>query len=285
MQNLEDLGNGRWKPSRDFELIEGDIRDEETVDGAVSGVGAILHQAALGSVPRSVEDPITTQQVNADGTLNVFEAARRHGVARVVYASSSAVYGDSAALPKKEGAEGLPVSPYALTKRVNEEFGRLFRQLYGLETIGLRYFNVYGPKQDAQSQYAAVIPRFVTALLAGSRPVIYGSGEQSRDFTFVQDTVEANFCALDAPPEACGASYNVGMGGRWNLLTLLSILQELLGTRASPVHEAPRPGDVMHSNADPSLAHDKLGFRGRFDLRDGLRKSIEWYRKNLSQVH
>ncbi len=281
IENLEDLGNGRWKLGRDFELIEGDIRDEATVDRVVSGVQAILHQAALGSVPRSVEDPITTQQVNADGTLNVFQAARRHGVARVVYASSSAVYGDNTALPKKEGAEGLPLSPYALTKTVNEEYGRLFRQLYSLETIGLRYFNVYGPRQDSQSQYAAVIPRFVTALLAGTRPVIYGNGVQSRDFTFVEDTVEANFCALDAPAEACGAAYNVGMGGRWNLLTLLSILQELLGTAASPVHEAARPGDVMHSSADPSLAHNQIGFRGRFDLREGLRKSIEWYKKNL----
>ncbi|MFZ5864605.1 MAG: SDR family oxidoreductase [Thermodesulfobacteriota bacterium] len=280
-ENLDGLGNGRWKAGTDFEVIRGDIRDEDVLDKAVAGVDAILHQAALGSVPRSVEDPITTQRVNADGTLHVFEAARQHGIRRVVYASSSAVYGDSTELPKKEGREGAPLSPYALTKRVNEEYGRLFHQLYGLETVGLRYFNVYGPRQDAASEYAAVIPRFVTALLAGNAPVIYGTGLQSRDFTYVRDVVDANLHALDGASEAYGAAFNVGMGGRWTLLELLGTLQELLGVRIEPHHEPPRVGDVMHSSADPTLARAKLGFQGRYSLFDGLKESIEWYRKNL----
>jgi len=280
-ENLEGLGHGRWKAGVDFEVLRGDIRDQDTLDRAVAGVDAILHQAALGSVPRSVEDPITTQRVNADGTLHVFQAARQRGVRRVVYASSSAVYGDSDELPKKEGREGAPLSPYALTKRMNEEYGRLFHQLYGLETIGLRYFNVYGPRQDAGSEYAAVIPRFVTALLSGNAPVIYGSGLQSRDFTYVRDVAHANLHALDAAPEAFGASYNVGMGGRWTLLELLGALQDLLEIRIEPRHEPPRVGDVMHSSADPTLARVKLGFAGGYSLFDGLKESIEWYRRNL----
>ncbi|MBI4962210.1 MAG: NAD-dependent epimerase/dehydratase family protein [Desulfomonile tiedjei] len=280
--NLEGLGNARWKPNKDFELIEGDIRDMEAVHRATTGMDAVLHQAALGSVPRSVEDPITTQQVNADGTLNVFLAARDCSVSRVVYASSSSVYGDSEVLPKREGQEGLPLSPYALTKRVNEDYGRLFKGLYAFETVGLRYFNVYGPRQDPESDYAAVIPRFVKALVSGRQPVIFGTGEQSRDFTYVKDVVAANLLALDAPAEACGAGYNIGRGERTTLLELLRTLQELLGTQIEPRHDAPRPGDVMHSLADTSLAAKMLGFTAGHDLRQGLGESITWYRKNLA---
>jgi nucleoside-diphosphate-sugar epimerase len=279
--NLENLGSGCWKPHRDFEFIEGDIRDPATLDRAAAGVDAILHQAALGSVPRSVEDPATTQYVNADGTLNVFLAARKNQVQRVVYASSSSVYGDSQALPKREGAEGLPLSPYALTKKNNEEYGRLFRELYGFETIGLRYFNVYGPRQDPQSQYAAVIPRFITALLSGDQPVIYGSGKQSRDFTFVKDVVQANFLSLEASSAACGEAYNIGRGDQVTLLTLLETLQSLLRTHVEARFDPPRPGDVMHSSADTSRAADKLAFQARYNLRTGLEQSIEWYRNNL----
>jgi len=281
IENIEALGNGQFGPGRDFQLIEGDIRDADTLDRAVDGVGAIYHQAALGSVPRSVADPMSTQQVNADGTLNVFLAAKKHKVARVVYASSSSVYGDSQVLPKREGTEGVPMSPYALTKRVNEDYARLFGQLYELETIGLRYFNVYGPRQDPASQYAAVIPRFITALLAGHPPVVYGTGEQSRDFTYVKDVVQANIIAMEAPASACGAAYNIGRGDRASLLELLAILQDLLNTKIQPRHDPPRPGDVMHSSADVSLAREALGFSAQSDLPTGLRNSIQWYRENF----
>ncbi|MBI5252175.1 MAG: SDR family oxidoreductase [Desulfomonile tiedjei] len=280
-ENLHGLGNGRWLMGRDFEFIRGDIRDAETVDKAVKGVDAILHQAALGSVPRSVADPLTTQQVNADGTLQVFWAAKNNGVSRVVFASSSSVYGDSELLPKREGEEGAPLSPYALTKRVNEDFGRLFSNLYGLKTIGLRYFNVYGPRQDPTSAYAAVIPRFLTALLSGDAPVIYGNGEQSRDFTYAKDVVEANLLALEAPASACGAAYNIGRGDQANLLMLLGTLQKLLGTDIKPKFDPPRAGDVMHSSADTSLAARMLGFKAKSDLMSGLGESIQWYKENL----
>jgi len=265
-------------------VIEGDIRDYGVVAEACAGVDGILHEAALGSVPRSVEDPMTTQQVNADGTLNVLLAAKEHGVSRVVYASSSSVYGDSTAQLKREGEEGGPLSPYALTKKNNEEYGRLFGDLYGLQAVGLRYFNVYGPRQDPNSQYAAVIPRFATALLSGSRPTVYGTGLQSRDFTFVRDVVEANLLALEAPQSACGNAYNVGRGGSFTLLELLSVLQELVGTRIEPLFDAPRPGDVMHSAADISLAARALGYRPGYGLQEGLKVTIEWYREQVGMT-
>jgi nucleoside-diphosphate-sugar epimerase len=280
-ENLQALGGGRWKADRDFEVITGDIRDMDAVRKATAGVNAVLHQAALGSVPRSVEDPVTTQQINADGTLNVFLAARDNGALRVVYASSSSVYGDSEILPKREGNEGRALSPYALTKKNNEEYGRLFMDLYAFETIGLRYFNVYGPRQDPNSQYAAVIPRFATALLAGEPPTVYGTGLQTRDFTYVKDVVEANVLALEAPPDACGRAFNIGCGSRASLLELLEALQGLLKTKISPQFDPPRPGDVMHSSADISLAEKVLGFRARSELTEGLTQSIEWYRENL----
>jgi nucleoside-diphosphate-sugar epimerase len=265
----------------DFRFIEGDVRDYDTVLEVVSGTDAVFHQAALGSVPRSIEDPMTTQRINADGTLNIFLAARECGVRRVVYASSSSVYGDSPRMPKKEGEEGLPLSPYALTKQVNEGFARLFRDLYGLEAVGLRYFNVYGPRQDPGSQYAAVIPCFVSALLAGRAPVIYGTGEQSRDFTFVEDVVSANLLALEAPEDAGGKSFNVGMGREYDLLQLLDALQDLLGTSIDPRHDPPRAGDVMRSRADPALAREMLGFDAVHALEEGLARSVAWYRENL----
>ncbi len=278
--NLHGLAS-RWEPGMGFETIEGDIRNFEAVSKAAEGVDAILHQAALGSVPRSVADPMTTQQVNADGTLNVFLAARERGVSRVVYASSSSVYGDSPRLPKREGEEGFPLSPYALTKQVNESYGRLFHDLYAMQTIGLRYFNVYGPRQDPESEYAAVMPRFITALLSGKQPVIYGTGEQSRDFTYVKDVADANFMALEAPDNACGMSYNIGRGDRISLLELLQTLQDLLGTTVQPKFDPPRAGDVMHSSADVKRGKEHLGFAAQRDLRAGLAESIDWYRQNL----
>ena len=281
MENLERLGERTLMPGKDFEVIYGDIRDVRAVEKASEGVYGIFHQAALGSVPRSIEDPITTQNVNADGTLNVFTAARNRGVARVVYASSSSVYGDSETLPKREGTEGRPLSPYALTKRVNEEFGRLFKQLYGLETVGLRYFNVYGPRQDPEGPYAAVIPRFIAALLADTQPVVYGTGRQSRDFTYVGDVVEANMMAMEGPSSACGMAFNVGRGDRTTLLDLLHVIQELLKREIEPRYEPARPGDVMHSSADTSSARKMLKFSATHDLRSGLGSSLEWYRENL----
>ncbi len=278
MENLETILQGRVRPGKDFQLINGDIRDFSLLDSVVKKVDAILHQAALGSVPRSVEDPWTTHTVNADGTLNVFLAAMKNKIKRVVYASSSSVYGDSRTLPKKEGREGMALSPYALSKQINEQYGRLFFDLYGLETVGLRYFNVYGARQDPDSEYAAVIPRFVTALLRGESPVVYGTGKQSRDFTYVKDVVQANFAALRAPKEACGKAFNIGAGRRATLLELLSILRELLDTNTREVYAPKRPGDVMHSLADTSRAASVLGFTAQTSLKQGLAQSIEWYR-------
>ncbi|MFA6222109.1 MAG: NAD-dependent epimerase/dehydratase family protein [Desulfomonilaceae bacterium] len=278
-ENLNQLGNGRYVPGRDFEVIEGDIRDFQTVLSATTGVDGVFHQAALGSVPRSVADPLTTQNVNANGTLNVFWASHKNHVSRVVFASSSSVYGSSEALPKKEGVEGQPLSPYALTKKINEEHGKLFTSLYGLDTMGLRYFNVYGPRQDPDSEYAAVIPRFVTRLLSGVSPIIYGTGLQSRDFTFVKDVVMANVAAMEAPSGVCGASYNIGRGDQINLLELLDNLKRLLSADIEPVFEPARQGDVMHSSADVALAKEKLGFQAECELPKGLEAGIEYYRK------
>jgi UDP-N-acetylglucosamine 4-epimerase len=202
-------------------------------------------------------------------------------VRRVVYASSSSVYGDSQRLPKREGEEGLPLSPYALTKQINEGYGRLFLRLFELETVGLRYFNVYGPRQDPESQYAAVIPRFISTLLEDRAPVVYGTGEQSRDFTYVKDVVKANLSSLEAPRDSCGPCYNIGRGDKTSLLELLHTLQDILGTKIEPRFEPPRPGDVMHSSADVTLAHRVLGFQAQHNLRSGLEQSIDWYRKNL----
>lgn len=280
-ENIQALQEMFGDRSRNLEVIKGDIRDLDLVKSVTEGVDGIFHQAALGSVPRSVTDPITTQNVNADGTLNIFWAAHLNKTPRVVYASSSSVYGDSEILPKKEGSEGLPLSPYALTKKLNEDHSRLFFSLYGLETIGLRYFNVYGPRQDPDSEYAAVIPKFVTRLLRGLAPTIYGSGLQSRDFTFVKDVVQANLLAMVAPSSNCGRAYNIGRGDQVNLLDLLIALQELLGTSVEPVHENPRAGDVMHSSADASDAKRCLGFSADCTLRDGLAMSIGWYKENL----
>ncbi|MGD9818499.1 MAG: SDR family oxidoreductase [Desulfomonilaceae bacterium] len=280
-ENIEALKAMFAERSPLLELIRGDIRDLDLVKSATKGVDGIFHQAALGSVPRSVEDPITTQSVNVDGTLNVFWSGYLNKAPRVVYASSSSVYGDSETLPKKEGFEGSPLSPYALTKRINEDHGRLFQKLYGFETVGLRYFNVYGPRQDPDSQYAAVIPQFVTRLLNGDQPLIYGSGLQSRDFTYVKDVVKANLLAMYASSDSCGRAYNIGRGDQVNLLYLLDVLQDLLKTSIKPIHEKPRPGDVMHSSADASFAKRDLGFSADCDLQTGLSMSIDWYREKL----
>ena len=261
-----------------IDLLPGDLRDLDTCRAAVAGVELVLHQAALGSVPRSLESPAATIASNTGGTANLLAAARETGVRRVVYASSSSVYGDSPVLPKREGEEGRPLSPYALSKRMAEEVAETFAACFGLEVVGLRYFNVYGPRQDPDGPYAAVIPRFFEALLDGRAPVVHGDGAQSRDFTYVSDVVAANLAALGAPADACGRVYNVAPGERTTVLELARAIREILGEGPEPVHAPPRPGDVRHSAADPTAAAACLGFRARVHLMEGLRLSAAFYR-------
>jgi nucleoside-diphosphate-sugar epimerase len=260
----------------DVELIEGDIQSDERVHNAVAGCDVVLHQAALPSVPRSVQDPLTSNATNVTGTLNVLLAARDAGVGRVVFASSSSVYGTEPERPTREDATPLPISPYATAKLAGEGYCRSFGEVYGLETVALRYFNVYGPRQDPRSQYAAVIPNFIAALLAGRPPTVFGDGEQSRDFTFVGDVVEANVVAMDAPGVA-GQVFNVACGERVTVNRLLGVLGELLGPTVEPVRAAPRPGEARHSLADVGRARDVLGWEPRVDLRQGLHATIEQF--------
>ena len=260
-----------------IELIEGDIRDLPTCLKACDGVDVIFHEAALGSVPRSLAEPATTIDVNVRGTANVFAAARSAGVRRIVYASSSSVYGDSDRLPKREGEEGRPLSPYALSKKMNEELADTFSRCFGMEFIGLRYFNVYGPRQSPQGAYAAVIPRFFAASLSGEPSLIYGDGQQSRDFTFVSDAVAANLLAAAAGSSACGAAYNVAGGTRTSVIELARLVSEAAGAAAPPRFEPPRPGDVLHSLADLSRSRERLGFEARWTLARGLARSRDYY--------
>ncbi len=238
----------------------------------------VFHQAALGSVPRSMADPATSIAVNVAGTANVFAAARDAGVRRLVYASSSSVYGDSDTLPKREGEEGMPLSPYALSKVMNEELAQLFAACYAMELVGLRYFNIYGPRQDPAGAYAAVIPRFFAASLAGEPPLIHGDGEQSRDFTFVADAVAANLHAAGASAEACGRAYNVAPGSRTTVNELARLVRAAAGGGPEPIHGEPRPGDVRHSMADATRARDALGFAAEVGLGEGLERAAEYYR-------
>ncbi len=263
-----------WK---EIELIEGDIRDSRTVKKAVKGVDYILHQAALPSVPRSIADPITTNEVNVLGTLNILRAAKERGVKKVVYASSSSVYGDTPQLPKRESMQLSPLSPYALSKLAGEEYSKLFTSLYGLETVILRYFNVFGPRQDPASQYAAVIPKFVSSMLKGKRPTIYGDGEQSRDFTYVWNVVHANLLATSQTKEGV---FNIASGKRITVNELVKNLNRIMNTDLEPLYTDPRPGDVRHSLADISQAEKTLGYRVEVDFEEGLRKTVEWFQKN-----
>jgi UDP-N-acetylglucosamine/UDP-N-acetylgalactosamine 4-epimerase len=262
-----------------IDFLEGDMRDLATCQRACRGSVFVFHQAALGSVPRSMSDPATTFAVNVCGTANVFAAARETGVRRVVYASSSSVYGSSEALPKREGEEGRPLSPYAASKRMNEELADIFGRCFGVEMIGLRYFNVYGPRQDPQGPYAAVIPLFFKASFTGDTPVIFGDGEQSRDFTFVSDAVRANLLAAGSSEEACGRSYNVGGGKRTTLNDLARAIRGIAGSKAEPRYADPRPGDVRDSLADGSLAAEALGYVPEVDLAEGLARAGRYYEK------
>ncbi len=278
---LDNFSTGRranLAPFRNqIDLVEGDLRDPDAVRQAVEGIRFVLHLGALPSVPASIEDPLTTHAVNATGTVTLLIAAREAGVERVVLASSCAVYGDSPLLPKHEEMLPAPQSPYAASKLAAEYSCRAFSEVFSLATVALRYFNVYGPRQDPASQYAAVIPNFITAMLDRRSPTIYGDGGQSRDFVYVSDVVEASLLACSAR-EAAGRVLNVAVGQRHSLLDLVETLNEVLGTRMVPRHAPPRPGDVRHSLADVSAAEAALGYRSRFSFREGLGRTVAWYR-------
>ncbi len=275
---------------KNFRLIEGDIRDFDTCIAATSDCDLILHQAALGSVPRSIEDPVTTNAINVDGFLNMINAARKNKVRRFVYAASSSTYGDHPGLPKVEDRIGKPLSPYAVSKYVNELYAKVFSDLHGMETIGLRYFNVFGRRQDPNGAYAAAIPRFINALIRYESPVIHGDGMQTRDFTYINNVIEANVLAATVDrPEALNTVYNVAYGNNTNLLTLVTLLRELLSnfdSRISSVeiqHGPDRIGDVRHSLADISKARNLLGYDPQFDLATGLEQAIKWYWKHYQK--
>jgi nucleoside-diphosphate-sugar epimerase len=260
----------------DIELVEGDVQSYERVSNAVRGCEIVIHEAALPSVPRSVQDPLTSNATNVTGTLNVLLASRDAGVERVVYASSSSIYGANPELPKHEALLPQPISPYAVAKLAGEGFCRSFREVFGLETVALRYFNVFGPRQDPLSQYAAVIPNFVTALMNGRPPRVFGDGEQSRDFTYVGNVVEGNVLAMDAEGVG-GKVFNIAAGKRTSLNALLRTLERLIGRHVEPSYEEARPGDVRHSQADVSAAERDLGFRPEVSIEEGLRFTLDWF--------
>ena len=261
-----------------LDWVEGDIRDLVTCRSACRGVDYVLHEAALGSVPRSVESPGESASVNVHGTVNVFQAAREAGVKRVVWASSSSVYGDTPTLPKHEGMPPAPLSPYAVTKLAGEEFARVFAITMGLPTVSLRYFNVFGPRQDPNSQYAAVIPRFITALTRGERPTVYGDGGQTRDFTYIDNVVNANLAACERG-EGKGEAINIACGERYSLLQLLQVIGRILGVDPNPEFLPPRAGDVRDSQAGIERARRLLGFEPDLGFEAGLERTVEYFRR------
>jgi UDP-glucose 4-epimerase len=282
---LDSLATGRRanlaEVAGDVEIVEGDVCDLEAVRRAVTGVEYVLHQAALASVQRSVDDPLETHHADATGTLNVLSAAQQAGAGRVLYAASAAAYGDDPTLPKHEDLPPRPLSPYAAAKLAGEHYCAAFARSYGLPTVSLRYFNIYGPRQDPRSDSASVVPRFVTALLRGEPPTIFGDGTQSRDFTHVDDVVAANLLALDAA-EATGEPINVASGERYSLLDLVATLNAILGTEIAPHHAPRRAGDVWHSQASITRAERVLGYRPARSFAAGLRRTVAWYRDQAS---
>ena len=284
---LDDFSTGKqanvdlFSGNPNYEFIKGDIKDLETCMKACKGVDYVLNQAAWGSVPRSIEMPLFYCANNIMGTLNMMEAARQNGVKKFVYASSSSVYGDEPDLPKKEGREGNLLSPYAVSKRADEEWARQYTRHYGLDTYGLRYFNVFGPRQDPNGAYAAVIPKFIRQLLHGERPTINGDGRQSRDFTYVENVIEANLKACLAPSSAAGQAFNIAYGGREFLIDIYKGLVEALGVDIEPLYGPDRAGDIKHSNADISKAKELLGYDPDWSFERGIKAAIEWYRNNL----
>lgn len=261
---------------KDIELIEGDIRNYDTVEKAVSGINYVLHQAALPSVPRSISDPVTSNEVNINGTLNVLEASRKAGVKKFVFASSSSVYGDTPELPKHEVILPSPLSPYAVTKLTGEKYARVYSHVYGLNTLSLRYFNVFGPRQDPDSQYSAVIPKFIKAMKNGSPPLVYGDGEQSRDFTYISNVVEANILAALAE-SGSGTALNCACHDRITINRLITELNEIMNLQVKPQYTEPRPGDILHSFADISLAEKEIGYKPVSMFKEGLTKTVEWF--------
>lgn len=261
------------------EYIDGDIRDLSTIQKASESIKYIFHQAAVPSVPRSIENPVDSNQSNIDGTLNVLLAARDQRVKRVIYAGSSSVYGDTPDLPKKEDMKPHPLSPYAVTKLTGEYYCQVFSDVYGLETVTTRYFNVFGPRQNPESQYAAVIPKFIDAFLRGNPPTVFGDGEQTRDFTFVDNVVHANILCSKAK-KTSGEVINIATSSRISLNELISILKEITDRDIDPVYADPRKGDVRHSLADISRAQKMIGYQPIVDLNQGLRKTIQWMQKN-----
>ena len=284
---LDNLSTGKFEniepfmENEKFTFIEGDVRDLDTCLAATEGVSYVLNQAAWGSVPRSIEMPLVYEENNIRGTLNMMEASRRNGVKKFVYASSSSVYGDHPVLPKKEGCEGKVLSPYALTKKVGEEYGRLYKELYGLDTYGLRYFNVFGRRQDPNGMYAAVIPKFIKQLMNGEVPTINGDGRQSRDFTYIDNVIEANLKACLAPSEAAGEAFNIGAGGREYLIDVYHDLCDALGKDVEPNFGPARKGDIRDSNADISKARELLGYDPEYNFDKGIHLAIDWYVENL----
>jgi len=284
---LDDLSTGKQEnidmfiDHPNYMFIKGDIRNLDTCLEATKGVDFVLNQAAWGSVPRSIEMPLKYEEINIRGTLNKMEAARQNGVKKFVYASSSSVYGDEPNLPKKEGREGNLLSPYALTKRVDEEYGKLYTKLYGLDTYGLRYFNVFGRRQDPNGAYAAVIPKFIKQLMNDERSTINGDGKQSRDFTYIENVIEANLKACKASHEVAGQAYNIAFGGREYLIDIYHELCKALGKNIEPIMGPDRKGDIKHSNADISKAREMLGYDPDWSFERGIKAAIEWYRENL----
>ena len=284
---LDDLSTGKrenvelFNNHPNYEFLQGDIKDLDVCLEACEGVDYVLNQAAWGSVPRSIEQPLFYCANNIMGTLNMMEAARQKGVKKFVYASSSSVYGDEPQLPKREGKEGNLLSPYALTKMCDEEWGRQYTLHYGLDTYGLRYFNVFGRRQDPYGAYAAVIPKFIKQLTSGERPTINGDGKQSRDFTYIENVIEANLKACLAPHEAAGQAFNIAYGGREYLIDIYYSLTNALDVDIEPIFGPDRKGDIKHSNADISKAKELLGYEPEYDFARGLSEAIEWYKENL----
>ena len=281
---LDDFSTGKRenlifnKEYPSLEIIEGDIRHLAICQKAMKDIEYVFHQAALPSVQRSVEDPLGSNAVNGGGTLNILFAAREETVKRVIYASSSSVYGDTPTLPKHEEMLSHPLSPYALQKYIGEQYCRLFYQLYGLETVSLRYFNIFGPKQDPNSIYSAVIPKFIDALLQGSPPIIFGDGEQSRDFTYIGNVVQANLLAMSAE-HLHGEAINIACAERTSLNQLVNVLRKILGSKLSPVYEEPRKGDVRHSLADIRRGKELLNYEPKVGVELGLKKTVEFFQK------
>lgn len=284
---LDDLSTGKqqnvdmFAENPSYEFIKGDIKDLDTCLAACEGVDYVLNQAAWGSVPRSIEMPLFYCANNITGTLNMLEAARQMGIKKFVYASSSSVYGDEPVLPKREGREGNLLSPYALTKRCDEEWAKQYTRHYGLDTYGMRYFNVFGQRQNPDGAYAAVIPKFIKMLMNGEQPTINGDGKQSRDFTYIENVIEANLKACLAPHEAAGQAFNIAYGGREYLIDIYYSLTKALGVDIEPKFGPDRAGDIKHSNADISKAREMLGYDPDYEFERGLNEAIAWYKENL----